>query len=62
MEHNAWWAVLTGACKVLEKFVVKNYAMGISFNGKGEDKWEQLITGQKVESNKQPGDQHKQPT
>ena len=35
MEHNTWWAALTGACKTLEKYVVKHYPMGLNFNMKG---------------------------
>lgn len=45
MDHNNWWGLLTGACKTLEKYVTKNHPMGLIFNMKGEDKWDQLISG-----------------
>jgi hypothetical protein len=36
---------VSGACKVLEKFVAKSYPMGLNFNMKGEDKWDKIISG-----------------
>jgi hypothetical protein len=31
---------------------MKNYLMGLNFNPKGDDKWDQLITGETVQSSK----------
>lgn len=56
-EHNDWWAMISGACKVLEKFITKNYPMGLNFNFNGEDKWDQIITGNVATSAGKPAEQ-----
>jgi hypothetical protein len=39
MDHNDWWAKISHAGKILEKFVIKNYPQGLNFAKNGSNKW-----------------------
>jgi hypothetical protein len=50
LDHNEWYKLFQISVKSLEKYVMAEYATGITFNFNGEDKWNSLIEGQTAPS------------
>ena len=45
LEHNEWYRLLRVSIAHLQKFVMSDYATGLTFNFHGEDQWNALIDG-----------------
>lgn len=48
-KHNDWWKSIGKACRILEDFTKKEYAMGLNYNGQGSGSWNNLISGSQAQ-------------
>ena len=46
MEQNEWYKLFQIAVVCLRDFIMEEYAMGLTFNFNGENKWNLLLSGQ----------------
>lgn len=53
MDVNEWYKLLQVSIKNLEKYVMENYPMGISFTG-SNDNWDLILDGKPASSTNEP--------